>query len=391
MHSVLKLFLCVTAVFLPVLPVAAQESDVPYEIEVIAEGLVYPWSLAFLPDGDMLLTERPGRMRLLSSAGELSAPLEGVPEVYFVPRSQAGLFDVALHPDFAENSIIYFAYSSGEDDANMLQLARARLMPSTLDDVEVIFTTWPTRATAAHNGGRILFLPDGTLLLSVGDGFNYREQAQDLTSHLGSFVRLNDDGTVPPDNPFLGVEGAQPEIWSYGHRNPQGLARDSVTGTIYSTEHGPQGGDEANVLEVGNNYGWPIVTTGLDYTSQLVTPFTDYPGMAGPIHDWVPSIAPSGLAVYRGEMFPEWDGDLLAGALIAGDAPDGVTGHVRRLDLEDGVVVGEEILFEEIHERIRDARVASDGSIWILTDAKNQSPLSSETFYSQVLRITRAD
>ncbi len=372
------------------LPAWAQDQSPPYEIEVVAEGLVYPWSLAFLPGGDALLTERPGQLRILSADGSLSEPLAGVPEVFFVPKAQSGLFDVVLHPEFATNRLIYLAYAWGDAEANATRLIRARLGEGAIEDVEVLFTSAPVRSTAAHYGGRVIFLLDGTLVLTLGDGFNYREQAQNLSNHLGAFVRLNDDGTVPADNPFVGQDGAQPEIWTYGHRNAQGLAADPLTGAVYASEHGPRGGDEINLMQVGANYGWPFATDGLDYTGQRVTPFTDYPGTEGPLHIWTPSIAPSGLAVYRGQMFPEWEGDLLAGALIAGDAPEGVTGHVRRVDLEGGAAVGEDILFAEIGERIRDVRVAPDGSIWILTDAKDQAPFSSETLYSQVLRITRS-
>jgi len=371
------------------LPLTAQSEDAPYQIEVVAEGLVYPWSLAFLPGGEMLVTERPGRVRRLSAAGELSEPLSGVPEVLFVSKSQAGLFDIVPHPNFAENGFVYFAYSYGPQEENALRLSRARLANDALENVEVLFTAEPTRTTGAHFGGRILFLPDDTLLLTVGDGFDYREQAQVLENHIGTFVRLNDDGSIPADNPFIEVEGARPEIWSYGHRNPQGLTRDPVSGAIYSTEHGPQGGDELNLIRAGENYGWPVATHGLDYSNQLVTPFTTYEGMVDPLLSWVPSIAPSGLAVYRGAMFPEWDGDLLAGALIPGDAPEGVTGHVRRIELEDGEVVDEEILFAEISERVREVRIADDGSIWILTDAKARSILTPPTLTSQVLRISR--
>ncbi|MBN4046560.1 PQQ-dependent sugar dehydrogenase [bacterium AH-315-P15] len=360
----------------------AQEPSAPYQIETIAEGLEYPWSIAFLPSGDMLVTERPGRLRMLSSDGVLSPAFGGVPEVY--AEAQAGLFDVVLHPDFETTGWIYLAYAHGIRAANATRLVRARIDGTSLTDLEVLFTVSPTKATAAHYGGRILFLEDGTLVLTLGDGFDYRERAQHLSDHLGTFVRLNDDGSVPDDNPFVGVEGALPEIWTYGNRSPQGLVRDPITGVIYSHEHGPQGGDEINVMVPGANYGWPVVTYGLDYSGQIVTPYTEYPGMVDPLTYWVPSIAPTGLAIYRGQMFPEWDGDLFVGALIAGDAPPSdsgpVGGHVRRMDMEDGQIVGEEILFAEIDARIRDVRVAPDGSLYILTDEED----------GRVLRIVRA-
>ncbi len=383
MLKILNFLLGMIAVLCAVsLPAAAQTPSAPYQIETIAAGLEYPWSIAFLPGGDMLVTERPGRLRVLGADGVLSPPLNGVPEIYVM--AQAGLFDVVLHPEFETNGWIYLSYVFGSDDANATRLVRARISGNALVDLEILFTATPLKATAVHYGGRIIFLEDGTLLLTLGDGFDYRERAQHLSDHLGTFVRLNDDGSVPDDNPFVGVEGALPEIWTYGHRSPQGLVRDTVTGRIYSTEHGPQGGDELNLIEPGTNYGWPVATYGLDYTGQIVTPYTEYPGMADPLLFWVPSIAPSGLAIYHGDMFPEWEGDLFAGALIAGDAPptdEGpVGGHVRRIDMEDGRVVGDEVLFAEIGSRVRDVRLAPDGSLFILTDEED----------GMVLRISRA-
>ncbi|WP_291841965.1 PQQ-dependent sugar dehydrogenase [Maricaulis sp.] len=343
--------------------------------ETVVEGLEYPWSLAFLPDGRMLVTEKPGRLRIVTPEGMVSDPVSGVPDVLW--SGQGGLLDVALSPYFENDSEVYLTWSAGSPDDNTLYLGRGRLEGQGLAGFEILFEATPQRSSNVHYGGRIAFLPGDitdhrpgshapipdTLVLGIGDGFDFREQAQNPATHLGSFVRLTLDGR-PMDSPF---EGAAPGVFSIGHRNPQAVLYDARTGTLYSNEHGPRGGDEINILEAGANYGWPIVSRGIDYTGALVTPFETYDGMREPIHAWVPSIAPAGMALYRGDMFPEWEGDLLVAALIAGDA-DTPSGHVRRVDLEDGDVVGEDILFGELEARIRDVRVAPDGAIWLLTD-----------------------
>ena len=339
-------------------------AEVSYTSEVLASGLQTPWSLAILPDGSFLVTERAGQLRRIGYDGAVSEPLENVPGVY--AAGQGGLFDVVLHPDFAANGLIYLSYAQGSSKSNATAIARARLDGNSLEDVEVIYSVEPRKDTAAHYGGRLAFLPDGTLLLTTGDGFNYREAAQDPANGLGKVMRMNDDGSPAAGNPFP----ESPYVYTYGHRNPQGL---TVTpdGTVWLHEHGPKGGDEVNRLEPGLNYGWPAVTYGIDYSGAIISPYTTLPGMTLPEHYWVPSIAPSGLAVYQGSMFPEWSGDLLVGALV--------NREVRRLDVDGKEVVGEQVLFDEINERIRDVRIGPDGSIYIVT---NGSP-------GKVIRVSR--
>ncbi|WP_339743645.1 PQQ-dependent sugar dehydrogenase [uncultured Maricaulis sp.] len=329
--------------------------------ETVVEGLEFPWSLAFLPDGRMLVTEKPGRLRVIDADGLEAAPVSGVPEVLY--SGQGGLLDVVLHPDFETNHLVYLTWSEGTPRDNTLKLGRGRLEGMALVDFEEIFAAQPNRHTDVHYGARLAFLPDNTLLLSVGEGFDYREEAQQPASHFGSYVHLNADGT-PITSPFA---DAAPGVYTIGHRNPQGIAVDPVSGIVYSNEHGPRGGDEINILIEGRNYGWPIATHGVDYTGALVSPYTSYPGMEEPLLYWVPSIAPSSMAIYHGTMFADWDGDLLVTALIHGDA--GVpSGHLRRIDLENGEVVGQEILLGDLQARMRNVAVAPDGSIYLLTD-----------------------
>jgi aldose sugar dehydrogenase len=344
----------------PAPPAPAPAVEEGYKVSEVAEGLDHPYSIAFLPDGSMLVTERAGRLRLIKDGKLVTTPIAGVPPVH--TGSQAGLFDVVLHPKFAENNTLYLTYAHGTAAANATRVMRARFDGQALSDQQVIFEAKPLKDTNNHYGGRLVFLPDGTFVLLIGDGFEYREQAQNLGSHLGKIVRLNDDGTVPADNPFAGREGVRPEIWSYGHRNQQGLVFDAERNRLFETEHGPQGGDELNVIEAGKNYGWPVITHGRDYTGALVSPYTARAGMEQPIVFWTPSIAPSGLAVYRGDKFPAWNGDLLVGALAYQ--------HLGRIDLDDnGQVVGQKLLFTKPGgERIRDVRVSPDGYVYVTTD-----------------------
>jgi glucose/arabinose dehydrogenase len=329
-----------------------------YRLATVAEGLELPWCVAFLPDGRLLVTERPGRMRQISPDGELGEPMEGIPEVLF--RGQGGLFDVAPHPGFAENQLIYLSYAQGKPRANATRIARGRLEGNSLKDLEVIFTARPDKTTPQHYGGKFLFLPDGTILFTTGDGFDHREEAQALGGLLGKTVRINDDGSIPEDNPYVRREDADPAVWTWGHRNPQGLAMDEATGQVFLHEHGPRGGDEINRLRPGRNYGWPVITFGVDYSGARISPYTQMPGMEQPLHYWVPSIAPSGLAVYRGDVFPEWQGDLFVGALVDKE--------VRRVRLRDDRVVEEEALFGELGERLRDVRVSPEGHLFLVTD-----------------------
>ncbi len=338
----------------------AQAMD--YRIETLSKGLEFPWSLAFLPDGRMLVTERVGRLRLIEADGRLDpTPVSGVPEVFVA--AQAGLMEVALDPEFVRNQWVYLSYAHGSEQANNTRLARGRLVEGGLQDVQVLFTAQPLKAGAAHYGGRLAFLPDQTLVLTLGDGFDWREQAQSPANHLGKIVRLNRDGSVPADNPLRDQPGAAPEIYSLGHRNVQGIFYDTEAGRLYSHEHGPRGGDELNLIEAGRNYGWPLVTHGVDYTGALISPYTELPGLQPPLLHWTPSVAPSSLTQYRGSLFPQWQGDLFAATLAERS--------VRRIRLLDGKLAGEDILFEELDERIRDVRSGPDGALYLLTDNAN--------------------
>lgn len=323
-----------------------------YRLETWAEGLYLPWSIAFLPDGSALVTELGGQLRRIDASGRPGKPMENIPPVYFA--GQGGLFDVVLHPGFPENRLVYLSFAEGSKKNNGTAIARGRLNGNALEGVEIIFRNFTRKDTPVHYGGRMVFLPDGTLLLTTGDGFDYREAAQDVDSGLGKVLRMNDDGTAARGNPFPG----SPYVYSYGHRNPQGLVV-SQSGTIWLHEHGPRGGDELNRIEPGANYGWPAITFGVDYSGAVISPHTAWEGMAQPDHYWVPSIAPSGLTLYEADLFAEWRGDLFVGALVDKE--------VRRLDLNAGRVVNEEPVFSEIAARVRDVRSGPDGALYILT------------------------
>ena len=330
-----------------------------YKVTEIAKGLDHPWSMAFLPDGSILVTERVGRLRLIKGGLLQSEPIVGVPPVH--TGSQAGLFDIVLHPKFAENNIVYLTYAAGTAAANGTQVARARFDGRALQDLKVIFKAMPLKDTDNHYGGRLAFLADGTFALTIGEGFEYREKAQDLTSDLGKIVRLNEDGSVPQDNPYVGQGSVRPEIYTWGHRNEQGLAFDEQSGRLYETEHGPRGGDELNIIVARRNYGWPLITYGMDYSGAYVSPYTQRPGLEQPVIYWTPSIAPSGLAVYHGDKFPAWRGDLFVGALAFK--------HLRRVHLDErGNVIDQEQLLNDLNWRIRDVRAAPDGYLYVCTD-----------------------
>ncbi|MEP6389535.1 MAG: PQQ-dependent sugar dehydrogenase [Halioglobus sp.] len=330
-----------------------------YKLVPVASDLANPWSIAQLPDNSFLVTLRAGKLLHIDADGS-SVEIAGVPDTYFA--GQGGFFDIVLHPQFDRNRVVYLSYAHGTPEANGTAIIRAVLTDDALEEAKQILLVAPQKDTPQHYGGRMLFLPDNTLLLSTGDGFEYREAAQDTSSELGKVLRVNDDGSIPADNPFQSAGSER--VWSYGHRNPQGLALDQSTGTVYLHEHGPKGGDEINIIEPGNNYGWPAISYGVDYSGAYVSPFTEAPGMIQPSKKWVPSIAPSGMALYQGQHFPQWQGDLFVGALVDME--------VRRVDLEKGEVVGEEPLFTELEERIRDIRMGSDGYLYILTDGKGQ-------------------
>ena len=342
-----------------------------YQIETIARGLEYPWSIAWLPDGTALVTERAGKLRLLRDGELVEATVSGVPDVY--AASQGGLFEALPDPDFADNKFIYLSFAHGTPEANDTRVIRARLDGMRLVDHATLFTATPPKDTPVHYGGRMTFLPDDTLLIGLGDGFDFREQAQKLDNHFGKIVRINTDGSVPGDNPFVDTAGALPEIYSYGHRNVQGLLYDAETETIWQHEHGPRGGDEINVIRPGENYGWPMATHGIDYSGAIISPFETRPGMVDAQHLWTPSIAPSGMTQYDGELFSDWRGKLLVTALAAH--------HARVLTLDGSQIVDDEIILDELGERLRDIRTGPEGAVWVLTDS---AP-------GQVLRLTPAD
>ncbi|MBE0484611.1 PQQ-dependent sugar dehydrogenase [Marinobacter sp.] len=329
-----------------------------YHIEEVAQGLDYPWSVAFLPEGSALVTERGGVLKRLSPDGEQTV-ISGVPEVY--ASGQAGLFDVLIEPGMDGDGRIFLAYACGNARANHLCVASGHLSGNNLTGVREIFRAAPAKYGNAHYGGRMAWLGDGSLLVTLGDGFDFREEAQRLSSHIGTIVRLNPDGSVPPDNPFIDQDGALPEIYSLGHRNVQGVVYDADNDRIIAHEHGPRGGDEINLIRRGGNYGWPLATDGVDYTGAMITPFRRYEGTIEPLWSWTPSIAPSGMALYHGHQFPQWRGNLFVGALA--------NKSVHRMILVDGEVVATERLFDELGERIRDVRGGPDGALYLLTDS----------------------
>ncbi len=333
----------------------ASAQPVTYTLTTLADKLDSPWSLVQLPDASFLVTLRGGELLRVARDGSRTA-ISGTPSTYVA--GQGGFFDIVLHPDFAANQTVYLSYASGTPAANGTAITRAILDGDSLRDAQQILLVKPLKDTPQHYGGKMLFLPDGTLLLSTGEGFEYREAAQDLDSELGKVLRINDDGSVPADNPFTGGPGER--IWSYGHRNAQGFALDPASGTVYQHEHGPRGGDEINVISPGKNYGWPAITDGVDYSGGHVSPFTAAAGMERPLVFWVPSIAPSGMVWYDGAAFPQWRGSLFLGALVDQE--------VRRIDLQDPDELIQESLFSELDARIRDVRMGQDGNLYLLTD-----------------------
>lgn len=343
-----------------------------YRIVTVADGLVNPWSMAFLPNGDILVTERPGRLRIIRDGELLSTPVPGVPEVY--ATGQGGLLDVVLHPDFGTNKLIYMSYSKpyADEDGATTAIMRARFENDELHDVEELFVA--NSRGRGHYGSRIVFDREGFLFFSVGErqvpsrGDLEAHPAQDPTNHHGTINRLNDDGSIPEDNPFIGEDGIEPSIYSYGHRNPQGLAIHPQTGDIWSTEHGPQGGDELNRILPGLNYGWPVVGYGVNYGSgTTIHEGTTREEMESPTHFWIPSIATSGLMIYAGDRFPAWKGNIFAGGL-AGE-------RLVRLTMDGRVVTNEETLLQGIG-RIRDVREGPDGFIYIAIDGRGGDPTS---------------
>jgi glucose/arabinose dehydrogenase len=330
------------------------------EVQTVAGGLVNPWSLAFLPDGRMLVTERPGRMRIVTPEGQLSAPVKGVPEVW--ASSQGGLHDVITDTSFAQNRTIYFCFAERTAGGGRTAVARAKLNDGNgrLDELKIIFRQEGPPSSGNHYGCRIAQAADGNLFVTLGDHFSYRDEAQNLGNHLGKVIRITPDGSAPPDNPFVGRAGAKPEIWSYGHRNEQGLAINPASGDLWETEHGPRGGDEVNIIGSARNYGWPVIGYGIDYSGAKIHDSAARDGMEQPVKYWVPSIAPSGLTFYSAKLFPKWTGSIFSGAL-AGKM-------LVRLQLNGNTVTSEERLLKNLNERIRDVRQGPDGALWLLTD-----------------------
>lgn len=336
-------------------------------VQTVASGLDHPWALAFLPDGRLLVTERPGRLRIVTQNGDISDPLRGLPAVF--ARGQGGLLDVALDPNFSSNRLVYFTYAEPGRTGASTAAARGRLNEDAtgLDDVQVIFRQQPKVSGPNHFGGRLAFSDDGKLFITMGERFKF-DPAQDTSNHLGTVARINPDGSVPSDNPFAGRQDARPEIWSYGHRNIEAAAINPRTGALWIAEMGPRGGDELNIPEPGRNYGWPVVSWGVHYDGTDIPDPPTRPDLADAIYGWTPVISPSGMTFYTGEAFPDWRGDLLIGGLTAQ--------ALIRLTLDGNEVTGEYRI--PLQARIRDVRQGPDGAVFVLTDGED----------GQILKLT---
>ncbi len=327
-------------------------------VETVAHGLEHPWGLEFLPDGRMIVSERPGRLRLVTPDGRLSEPLQGVPRVF--AEGQGGLLDVALSPAFEKDRLVYLSFSEPGEGGAGTAVARGRLGDRGIEGTEVIWRQRPKVEGPNHWGSRIVFRPDGTMFVTMGERYAYRERAQDLSVTLGKIVRIDPDGSVPRDNPFVDRKGALPEIWSYGHRNVQAAALDPGTGRLWTVEHGARGGDELNHPEAGKNYGWPVITYGIDYSGAKIGEGVAKAGMEQPVFYWDPVIAPSGVVFYTGDRYPGWKGSVFVGSLNPG--------LLVRLVLANGRVTREERYLGDLHERIRDVRQGPDGLLYLITD-----------------------
>ncbi len=329
----------------------------------IAQGLEHPWGMVFLPDGRLLVTERPSRLRIVSIDGTLSPPLKGVPNVF--AQGQGGLLDVALDPAFRDNQTIYFSYAEQVEGNAGTAVAKAVLKETGLENVQVIFRQQPKVKGSNHWGSRLAFGRDKTLFVTLGDRFNHSDQAQTLDNHMGKVVRIKTDGTIPADNPYATRSGGLPEIWSYGHRNMQGAALNPQSGELWTAEHGPRGGDEINIARAGLNYGWPKASYGSHYSLLPIPDDHAGKGFVEPVFYWTPSVSPSGMMFYTGDHFGDWKGDIFVGAL-SGTA-------LIRLDKEGDKIIKEERLLQELEERIRDVKQGADGLVYILTDSDNGS------------------
>lgn len=333
-----------------------------FTIETVVKGLENPWSIDFLPDGRILVTEKPGRLRIIEN-GHLSEPVKGVPKVS--AKGQGGLLDIALDPEYAKNSIIYLTYSAKGKGGVGTEVIKGELVGNELKNTQVIFKLSPKSSTAYHFGSRLLFSNDGTLFITLGERAE-RERAQDIGDHAGSLIRINKDGSIPKDNPFVNNADARPEIYTYGNRNMQGIALHPETGDVWTVEHGPQGGDELNLMKPGVNYGWPVITYGVNYnTGTKVGEGTEKPGMAQPVHYWVPSIATSSLLFYTGDKFPVWKGNAFVSSLVFG--------QLARLEMKNNKVIKEERLLKGQFGRIREVQQGRDGFIYFINDDSDGS------------------
>jgi aldose sugar dehydrogenase len=345
-------------------PAAAQRFStdlVEIDVEAVASGLEHPWGMAFLPGGELLITERPGRLRVLLPDGGLSRPIGGVPAV--AAAGQGGLLDVAIDPGFASNSLVYFSFAEARDGGAGLSVARGRLdlAQNALADVEVIFRQQPAVGGGRHFGSRVVFANDGTLFVTAGDRGDHSHESQNPQNHIGAVMRINPDGSIPQDNPGVGRDDWADEVWSIGHRNIQGAAMRPGTDQFWTNEHGARGGDEVNLIEPGLNYGWPVISYGVHYSGAPIGEGTAMPGMEQPVYYWDPSIAPSGMAFYTGDAFPEWRGNALIGGL-AGQL-------LSRLTMRGDAVVDEERMLQGLNARIRAVTQGPDGLVYLLTDA----------------------
>ena len=342
----------------PDAPQVVETTGVQLRVSPMFKGLVTPWSLAFLPNGDMLITEKPGRLRIVRNGTLDPQPVAGTPEVFAV--GQGGLLEVAIHPQFAQNQFVYLTYSKGKGEQGTTALARGRFDGKALVDVKDLLVTDNWNGGGIHFGSKLAFGRDGLLYMTVGER-NDRTRAQNLNSHGGKILRLKDDGTVPPDNPFVGKTDAKPEIFSYGHRNAQAIAVHPDTGAIWATEHGPQGGDELNLIQAGKNYGWPVITLGREYSGEVISPQPAREGIEQPVVFWSPSPGLSGMVIYTGDKFPGWKGQMILGALA------GVGLH--RVGFNERGLAGREAMLTTLRQRIRDVRQGPDGLLYLVVDA----------------------
>jgi glucose/arabinose dehydrogenase len=338
----------------------AQRIQTEFDVRLIAEGLQFPWGMAFMPDGNMLVTERIGQLRIITPDGRMSEPVKGVPAVFV--QQQGGLLDVALDPEFSKNRLIYLSYAEPEGHKASTAVARAELIDGRLEKLHVIFRQFPKTEGGVHFGSRLAFAPDGNLFITLGDRGDYMDEAQHLSNHIGKIIRIRPDGSVPADNPFVNDPKAKPEIWSYGHRSVQGAAIHPKTGELWIHEHGPKGGDEINIPQPGKNYGWPKASYGVHYNMVPIKDEHAGQGFEEPIHYWTPSIAPSGMVFYTGNQFPGWRGSLFVGALAGR--------HVSRLPTDGKKILGEEQLLTNT-VRFRDVEQGPDGALYLLTDEEN--------------------